>query len=315
MMTPDLLHPHRTSANTHLPSRRNHAPLAMTAPALVIITAITLVPLALLVVASFTDFDVRSLFTGRFEPVGFAQYTALLADDEFLHSLATTFIFTAALVVGSMLIGMGVAQLMTHLGGLMRTLVSLALVLAWALPNVASSLVFAWMFQPGYGVVGWLLTRLRVFGDVTGVAWTADGRLAFVVIWLLVVWQAVPYIAITVYAAQTQLDHTALEAAAIDGAGPIRSYWMITMPMLAPQLTIIAILSVIWDFNVFNQIWLLTQGGPDGATSTLGVYAYRTAFIGFDIGKGAAISVVTAAILLALTGVYLKRLLANGEEL
>lgn len=287
----------------------------MAAPALVIIAALIVVPLVLLVIASFTDFNVRSLFTGEFEPVGLTQYVRLFTDVGFIQSLTRTAVFAGALVAGSMLIGMAVAQMMTRLGSTMRVLVSLSLIVAWAMPNVASSLVFAWMFQPGYGVVGWALTQMRVFGDVRNLSWTADPRLAFVCIWLLVIWQAVPYIALTVYAAQTQLDHAYLEAASLDGAGPIRAYWSITVPLLKPQLSVIAVLSVIWDFNVFNQIWLLTQGGPGTATATVGVFTYRKAFIGFDIGQGSAISVVTTLLLMVLTTVYIRRLLHLGEDL
>ena len=162
-----------------------------------------------------------------------------------------------------MLIGMGAAQLMTKLGPVPRTAMMVTLVMAWALPNVASSLIFRWMFQPGYGIAGTTLSALGLFGDVRDTAWLASAPTAFVVIWLLVVWQAVPYIAITTHAAQSQLDPSFAEAAALDGAGRLRTYWQVTVPLLAPHLGTICILSCIWDFNIFNQIWLLTQGGPD----------------------------------------------------
>ncbi|MDO4913387.1 MAG: sugar ABC transporter permease, partial [Bifidobacteriaceae bacterium] len=129
------------------------------------------------------------------------------------------------------------------------------------------------------------------------------------------VWQAVPYIAITTFAAQSQINPEILEAATIDGASPFQQYWKITVPLIAPHLTAITILSFIWDMNAFNQIWLLTMGGPGSSTSTLGVYTYKKAFINFSIGQGSAIAVVTTLILFAITGLYIKRLLENGEKI
>ena len=78
---------------------------------------------------------------------------------------------------------------------------------------------------------------------------------------------------------------------------------------------IVTILSVIWDFNVFNQIWLVSQGGPGDSTTTLGVFSFTTAFVGFDIGKGAAISVVTTILLVVMTAFYIRNLLRSGEDL
>lgn len=102
--------------------------------------------------------------------------------------------------------------------------------------------------------------------------------------------------------------------AATDGAGRLRTYWQVTVPLLAPHLGTICILSCIWDFNIFNQIWLLTQGGPDSQTATIGVYTYRQAFVGFRIGEGSAISVVTMVILFVLTLAYLRRLASEHDR-
>ncbi|WP_240541294.1 carbohydrate ABC transporter permease [Bifidobacterium santillanense] len=159
--------------------RRNLTPLWLLTPAGVIIVALVVVPLIFLVFTSFTDFNQKTLFTGSFNIVGFDQYENVLTDPEFYKSLARTFGFAAALVAGSVLIGMGVAQLMTKLGPVMRWLVTFVLIFAWAMPNVASSVVWKWLFQPGYGVVNWLLTQTRLFGDVTNLSWTDNTWLAF----------------------------------------------------------------------------------------------------------------------------------------
>src|SRR5690606_3877951 len=134
-------------------------------------------------------------------------------DGAFWASLIRTIWFTASLVIGSLVIGIGISHLMTRLGSKMRIAVTIVLVFAWAMPNVAASLVWHWMFQPGYGVINWILTQLRVFGDMTATDWGSNTGLAFTSIWMLVVWGAVPFIAMTVYAAETQVSPEYVEAA------------------------------------------------------------------------------------------------------
>ncbi|MBT1163069.1 sugar ABC transporter permease [Bifidobacterium felsineum] len=284
-------------------------------PSGLILGALVVVPLIFLVFTSFTDFNQRTLFTGEFNVVGLSTYAAVLADSEFWWSVVRTVLLMAACVAGTVLLGMAVAQFMTKLGKVTQYIVTVTMILAWAMPEVASAEVWNWLFQPGYGVINWLLTQLHVFGDVTNVSWANDARLAYICIWLLVVWQAIPFVAVTMFAAIQQVDPSCIEAAKIDGAGPVRLYWMITIPLVKPTLLLVTVLSIIWDFNIFNQIWLVSKGGPDNATANLGVFTYKKAFVGFDIGNGAAISVITTLMLLALTAVYIRSLLKSGEDL
>jgi N,N'-diacetylchitobiose transport system permease protein len=291
------------------------APLWLLTPAGIVIAALILAPIVFLVFTSFTDYNQRTLFTGEFSFVGLDQYTKTLASPQFWWSALLTLGFTAALVIGSLIIGVGVAELMMRLGTVMRYVITIVLIFAWGMPNVASSQVWNWLFQPGYGVVNWMLTQLRIFGDVTNLSWANNTFLALLCIWMLVVWQAVPFIALTTYAAQTQIDTAMLEAARIDGASEPRIYFTLVLNYLKPTILLVTVLSIIWDFNVFNQIWLVSAGGPDDATSTLGVFTYVTAFVGFDIGQGAAISVVTTLLLVVLTAFYVRNLVRSGEDL
>ena len=295
--------------------RRDLTPLWLLSPAALVLAVVTLAPIGFLVFTSFTSYNQRTLFTGVYQGVGFDQYATLLADTAFWVSLLRTVLFTAAMVAGSVLIGMGVSHLLTRLGRGWRYAVTIVLVVAWAMPNVASSLVWNWLFQPGYGVLNWLLDQMRVFGDTTDLNWAQDPFLAYACIWLLIVWQAVPFIALTLNAAETQVPAEYQESARLDGAREFTVYRTITLRFLRPTLLLITILSVIWDYNVFNQIWLISRGGPGDATATLGVFTYKTAFVGFRIGQGAAISVVTTLLLLGLTAIYIRNLLRSGEDL
>ncbi|GLY29172.1 sugar ABC transporter permease [Kineosporia sp. NBRC 101731] len=295
--------------------RPDFTPLWLLTPAALVILVVTIAPILYLVYTSFTDYSQKTLFTGEFAYTGVDQYTTLLGSGDFWKSLLRTVLFTAAMVAGSMVIGMGVSHLLTRLGKVMRLTTTIVLILAWAMPNVASSLVWNWLFQPGYGVVNWALAQLRIFGDTTSLNWAGDPAHAYAAIWMLVVWQAVPFIALTLNAAEQQVPTEYQEAARLDGASEFTVYRVITLNFLRPTLLLVTILSVIWDYNVFNQIWLFSGGGPDDATSTLGIFTYKTAFIGFHIGQGAAISVVTTLLLLGLTAFYIRNLLKSGEDL
>ncbi|MBN9171972.1 MAG: sugar ABC transporter permease [Microbacterium sp.] len=272
------------------------APLWLLSPAGIVIVALIVAPILFLVYTSFTDFNQRTLFTGEVNGVGIQQYVDTFTSPQFWSSTVLTIGFT-------------------RLGTVMRYIVTIVLIFAWGMPNVASTQVWNWLFQPGYGVVNWMLTQLHVFGDLTNLSWSNNTVLALFNIWMLVVWQAVPFIALTTYAAQTQIDTSLIEAARIDGAGEWRIYFSVVLDYLKPTLLLIMVLSIIWDFNVFNQIWLVTQGGPDNSTATLGIWTYLTAFNTFKIGFGAAISVVTTIMLLILSGFYIRSLLRSGEDL
>jgi N,N'-diacetylchitobiose transport system permease protein len=301
------------------PKPRHHkvgfAPLWLMTPAGLVITALVVAPIVYLVVTSFTDSDQHTLYTGAFDWVGLNQYTAIFTNVDFWWALLRTVAFTAAMVAGSVFVGMAVAQMLTRLGSVIRYIVTVVLILAWAMPTVASSQVWKWLFQPGFGVVNWLLTQLHIFGDLTNVNWAEDSSLAFLCIWFLIVWQAVPFIALTVYAAQSQVASEYIEAARLDGANEWKIYWNVTIPFLRPTVMLMTILSIIWDFNVFNQIWLISQGGPNDATNTLGVFTYKQAFVSFNFGSGAAIAIVTTILLMLFTAFYIRSLLRSGEDL
>jgi N,N'-diacetylchitobiose transport system permease protein len=290
-------------------------PYLLLAPAAAILALILGYPLARLGVISFQDYGLRALFTGRVTWIGLDNYTAVLNDPELLPVLARTAVFCAALVAGTMVIGLLVALMLGKLEKRMRTAVTLCLIAAWAVPNVASTLVWQWLFQPVFGVVNWLLTQLHVFGDLRQYDWTASSTSAFVLVWTLVVWQSVPFVALTLHAGLSQIPRTYYEAAALDGAGAWATFRVITLPLLRPILVLVAILSVIWDFNVFNQLWILTKGGPGQGTTTIGIWSFTRAFSSNSFGQGAAIAVVAVVLLLILTAYYVRRLVRSGEEL
>ncbi|GAB3973168.1 sugar ABC transporter permease [Actinoallomurus acanthiterrae] len=287
-------------------------PYALLAPAALLFAAILGYPLVRLLVISGQEYGLRSLFTGRTRWIGWANYASILRDDRLPAVLGRTLALCGALVAGTLVIGLLVALLMTRLGPRMRTTVTLVLITAWAMPAVAATLVWQWLFQPLYGVVNWSITRLGA-GDMTQYDWTGRPWSAWVLVWTLVVWQSVPFVALTMYAGLSQIPADYYEAAAIDGAGPLARFRAITLPFLRPILLLVTVLSIVWDFNVFNQIWILTQGGPGSSTTTLGIWAFARAFSAGSFGEGAAIAVVAVLVLMLITAGHVRRLARSGE--
>jgi N,N'-diacetylchitobiose transport system permease protein len=297
------------------PRRRGRGtPYLLLAPSALVLGLVFGYPLVRLVLLSFQDYGLRAMFTGQAPWDGFADYEHVFSGGQFVAVLVRTLVFCAALVLGTLLIGMLVALMLGALGPRLRGAVTFALICAWAMPNVAATLVWQWLFQPGYGVVNWLLTRLGVFGDLTEHSWFSSSFSAFCVIWLLVVWQSVPFVALTLRAGLSQIPRSYYETASLAGAGAWTSFRVVTLQFLRPILLLVTILSVVWDFNVFNQIWILTQGGPQGGTTTLGVWSFTQAFSSQSYGQGAAIAVVTVLMLLVLTISYVRRLVRAGEQ-
>ncbi|MYW21850.1 ABC transporter permease subunit, partial [Streptomyces sp. SID2955] len=155
--------------------------------------------------------------------------------------------------------------------------------------------------------------RLLGLGDFS---WTYGRYSAFLLVLLEVVWCSFPFVMVTVYAGIRAVPSEVLEAAALDGASQWRIWRSVLTPMLRPILVIVTVQSVIWDFKVFTQIYVMTNGGGiAGQNMVLNVYAYQKAFASSQYSLGSAIGVVTLLILLAVTLGYLRLLRRQGEEL
>jgi N,N'-diacetylchitobiose transport system permease protein len=202
--------------------------------------------------------------------------------------------------------------MLAKLGAFMRVLVTTGLVLVWATPPVVAVNIFAWMVDYEFGVLNWTLTKLH-FGDFLQHDWFANPWTGFAVITALVVWGAIPFVAITVYAALTQLPRELVEAASIDGAGPLRVFRDVTLPLLKPIFVILASLSIIWDFQVFNQIWIMRDARPTDDYFLMSIYAFVESFKLSEYGYGAAIAVVMVAIMFSVTFFYIRQMTRIGE--
>jgi N,N'-diacetylchitobiose transport system permease protein len=292
--------------------RRIATPYVLIAPAVAVLVLMLGYPLVRLLMFSLQEFGLRQQFGAPARFVGLHNFGRILSDSYFWDVLWRTIGFCAVNVALTMTIGLLLALLLRHLGRPMRLLVSTGLLLAWAMPALTATVVWQWLFDAQYGFVNWLLTRLG--GDYEGHAWLSRPLSFFMVATVIVVWMGVPFVAFTLYAGMTQVPRDLLEAAAIDGAGPWSRFRYVVLPMLTPILMILTALSVLWDFRVFTQIYVLQRaGGINRDTNLLGVYAYRISIGANRFDIGAAVAIVMVLITVLLTLVYLRQMVRQEE--
>lgn len=270
-------------------------------------------PLLRNLLISVQHYGMTELIRGGAGFVGLDNYRRILADPEFWQVTRRTLGWTALNVVLIMLLSTGIALLLRRLGRGLRVLVTSGLVLAWASPVIATTTVFQWLFASRLGVVNWLLVTLG-FESYRDYSWFADGPATFTILVVLVVWQSVPFAAITLHSALLTVPEELYESARLDGAGPWRTFRSLTLPILSPVFGLVLCLEVIWVFRCFAQIWAISRGGPDGATTTLPVYAYRIAQSLHRYDLGAAVSTLTVLLLVGVLIAYFRRLLRQEAD-
>jgi N,N'-diacetylchitobiose transport system permease protein len=288
------------------------SPYLLLAPAALVIGAVLGYPVYLLTKLSFQQYGLAELVTKKGTWIGVDNYTRIFQDEQFWAVVVRTIVFTAVCVGLTMVFGTLIALLLARLGRFMRLLLTSGLVLVWATPVVVAVNIFRWMVDYEFGVLNWTLTKLHI-GDFLNKDWFADPTTGFAVITALIVWGAIPFVAITVYAGLSQVPAELVEAAEIDGARRWQVFKDITFPLLLPIFVILTSLSIIWDFQVFTQVWLLRDGEPEEDYWLMSVYSFVEAFRLGEYGFGAAIAVVMVCFMFVATFVYLRQMIRIGD--
>jgi N,N'-diacetylchitobiose transport system permease protein len=245
--------------------------------------------------------------------VGLNNFSSVLHDPIFWHTLVRTIVFTVVNVGLTMVIGTLVALLLVRVSTWVRILITAGLVFIWSMPPVVAVQVWNWMTNSQNGVVNYVLTELHV-GNFFQHNWYVTPFSQLSMVTTLIVWGALPFVAITVYAALSQVPHELVEAAEIDGARSWRVFRDVTMPVIMPVLLILTSLSIIWDFGVFTQPYLLIgQGHVIPGNYLMGIYLFEEGYVKTDFGRGAAISILMLLIVAALSVVYVRRMVRISE--
>ncbi|MBB1242965.1 sugar ABC transporter permease, partial [Streptomyces durbertensis] len=296
--------------------RRAAAPWLLLAPALLAVAALLLWPLGRVVWMSFQDYGLPEIVTGTSNYNGLDNYTDILGQSYLWTTvLPNTVLFALACVTLTVVLGTLVALLLARLSPLWRTLTASAIMTAWAMPAVTGTYVWIWLFDPLGGAV---VTGLDGLGlvDAGNTNWFTD-RLGFYAIATLnVVHHGFPFVAITVFAGLLTIPRELHEAGIIDGANAWQRFWTITVPSIRPVFSVVIILSTIWDFKVFVQLYLMPGGsGANPDVLNLGVWSYVESFAQRQYGMGSAIAVLLTLLLLGITTVYIRTLFKESEEL
>ena len=286
-------------------------PVLLVLPSLIIIAGLVGYPLVRTVYLSFTDTGLGELIYGGSTWVGLENFKEVFADEHLRTSLVNTVVFGTACVVGTMALGFAVALLLNQrLRG--NLIFGVAVLLPWAVPALAASAIWKWLFDARYGFVNWALVNLG-FDRFADYAWFADRWSAFFAIFVTVVWQSFPFVALALLAGLQTIPKEMLQAAAVDGAGAWQRFRLVTLPLLRPIVAVLVIFSTIWDFKIFDQIYVMAAGVPDRSADTAAVAAYREGFALSHYGLGSAVAVVLFLILLAFSLVYVRLIGKEGE--
>ncbi|WP_414584010.1 carbohydrate ABC transporter permease [Scytonema sp. PCC 10023] len=271
-------------------------------PAVIFLGIFILGPIAYLFFLSFTAGNFTS--TGAYW-VGLKNYWRLLLNPDFWQVLGNTFYFTVATVIPSLIIPLGLAVLLNGSIALRE-----ALRTTYFLPSiislVAAGLGFRWLFQPE-GPVNALLNSI----GISSISWLGDTFWAMPVLIILSIWKQLGFNMVVFLAGLQAIPPSRYEAAELDGANSWQQFWHITLPGLRPTLIFATVTTVIFTLRSFEQVYVMTSGGPLNSTNLLVYYIYQEAFGQFDFGYAAAAATVLLAITLVL--VYLQ-LRTWGEE-
>ena len=285
-------------------------------PAAVILLLLLAYPLYQLVVISFYDYRQAQVSGGApLEFIDFQNYSQLLSTPQFWQVLGNTVVFAGFLVLATIAIGGGLAVLATRIRPWARNLLFWVSLGAWATPAMTGSAVWRFLFDPTLGLVNKVLVSLGASG-FDGHSWTYNKYSAIALVGAEVVWCSFPFVMITLYAGIIGVPSELIEAARLDGAKMGRIVRSVIVPILKPVLIVVTIQSIIWDFKLFTQIYVMTSGGGiNGQNLVLNVYSYQQAFAASQYGKGSAIGVVMSVLLLLITLVYLRTQRKQGELL
>lgn len=261
---------------------------ALLLPSLIGVVLFLLIPIGVVVWLSFHHWDL----IGSPRGVGFANWTSVLSDPDFLNSLLVTVLLMLLVIPIQTALGILMAVLMTR--GLPGSAVFRVIyVIPWICAPLALGIVWKWIFAPTGGALNALLG--------THVPWLTEPAFALPAVALVNIWSQVGYVALFFMAGLASIPSQVVEAARVDGASPARIFFSIKLPLIRPTLFFVLVTTIISIFQVFDSVFALTQGGPGNATDVIAYRIYEQAFTSFDLGRSAVSSMVLFLLLVIVT--------------
>ncbi|WP_244625716.1 carbohydrate ABC transporter permease [Methylobacterium mesophilicum] len=285
----------RKARHTVWPSARVRAACAFLAPVAVLVTALIAAPLAGVVWNSLHHASLIDARVGGF--AGLENFRTVLDDEHFLPALMHTLVWTVVSVAGEYACGLASALALARpFRG--RAVVRGLIILPWVIPIAIAGVNWAWLLNPDYGVLNAWLVRAGLL--TTPHDWLGHSETALLTVTLVNIWRSFPFYTISLLAALSSIPDDLYEAAALDGAGTVRRFVVITLPHVRTVSLTLIVVHVIWTAINFDFIWVMTQGGPLDATETLPILIYRYALQEFDVGLACALATLSMAAMAAL---------------
>ena len=283
-------------------SRRGLLPYAYVSPTVVLIVGLMVIPIIMVVSYSLQD----NAIVGK-NPVfiGFANYTRVLTDPDFLTALGNTLFFIVVSTVAHLILGLTFALMLNSrmLGSFTRSVFRVVYILPWLFTIAIVAVVWRLMLDP-YGVMNYLL---KTFGLIKQeVDWFGDPNIARWALTGVNIWSGYPFFMISILAGLQGIPPDLYEAASVDGAGGVKQFRYITIPQLRPVLISMAVLDLIWTSQQFALIWMTTGGGPLNATEMVSTYTYKQAFSSYDFSTASAAAVIILLLTMILAVFYVR---------
>jgi multiple sugar transport system permease protein len=272
---------------------------ALVFPAMLLVLGFIIYPVGEVIRLSFTN---TSLLAGRSDFVGLQSYQRVLSDPLMGRVLGNTAMWVFLGTALALLLGVGVGYFLSFNYWINRILRA-SILIPWILPAVVSVASWRWMYNAEAGILNDVLRRAGLIQKV--IPWLGDPSLVMYALVVVAVWRHLPFASLVVSAAVQGIPNSYVEAATIDGANGWQKFRYIVLPELAYPLTVIGILSLIWNMNDLITVWGSTQGGPADASQILSTYIYTMGFTSFRFGLSSALSVINFGLLLTASVVYL----------
>src|SRR5215472_1982226 len=281
-------------------------PIVLTLPTLAAVFLVIGIPLIYSLVLSLHRINI---LTQRWVFVGIENYTDILPDADFIAAFGRTAAFALITVCGGLVLGMAMA-LVLNMRLPLRSLLRSVVLIPWAMSPVAVGILWGWIFNGDFGTLNAVLIDLGIINKNS--YWFGSGTVAFLLVALVHIWNQAPLTSLLLLAGLQSMPENLHRAARIDGAGPVRRFFRITLPWLRPMLLLVLILTSINSIMAFDLFWTMTRGGPGSATTVFSWMGYAYAFQFFRFGEGAAILYVLTITCLILAAVYLFLLFSTG---
>ena len=255
--------------------------------------------------AVYYSVSAYTIYNPSWSFVGLANFEQIVQDPVSLQVLSNTFIFTfGSQILGLVLGKFGALLLLRPFPG--RKIVRALIVLPWAVPIALATVAWEWMFDSLYSVINWTLIALHIITRSEAPNWLGSPHLAMLSVILVNAWRFFPFAIVIFLAGITSIPQDVLDAATVDGAGFWRRNYQIIVPMILPILAVGLIFGIVFTFTDMSIVFLLTNGGPVGATSVLGFEGFQVGVVSGDVSQGAAISLFMLPVLFVVVVAMLR---------